>query len=129
MKAWQWILLIVAIVVIGAIVWFYFKNKKKSDIVKEKGADGTEGWLLKMYNILKDRGGLKKGSNFQESMDNFDNAVKKVRSLSQDELAGLGYDPGAEEWLRAIWRGYAAGQFSTMEEAIRKNVEYAKNNP
>jgi hypothetical protein len=129
MKTWQWILLIVAIVVIGVIAYFYFKNKKKSDVIKEKVADGTEGWLLKMYNILKDRGGLRKGSSFQESMDNFDNSVKKVRALSQDELAGLGYDPGAEDWLRSIWRGVAAGQFSTMEEAIRKNIEYLKNNP
>jgi hypothetical protein len=129
MKAWQWILIILVIVIIGAIAWFYFKNKKKSDIIQSKGADGTEGWLLKMYNILKEKGGLKKGSNFQESMDNFDNAVKKVRALSQDELIGLGYDPNAEDWLRSIWRGYAAGQVSTMEEAIRKNVEYAKNNP
>ena len=128
MKAWQWLLLIVAILVIVIIAYFYYKNKKKSDVIKEKSADGTEGWLLKMYNILRDKGGLKKGRNFQESMDNFDNAVKKVHSLSQDELVGLGYDPGAEEWLRAIWRGVAAMQFSTMEEAIRKNIEYLKNN-
>jgi hypothetical protein len=122
MKAWQWILLIVAIVVIGVIAYFYFKNKKKSDIVQTKGTSGTESWLLKMYGILKNKGGLQKGGSFQESVDNFDNAVKKVHSLSNEELVAIGYDSSAEEWLRNIWAKYSAGKYSSMEEAIKQEV-------
>ena len=128
MKTWQWILLIIGIAIIIAIIYFYVKSKNKKNIVQSKGASGTEAWLLKMYEILKSKGGLQKGSDFNSSMDNFDNAVKKVHSLSQDELAGIGYDASAEDWLRTIWRGYAAGQFSSMEDAIKKNVEYASAN-
>jgi lipopolysaccharide export system protein LptC len=79
MKPIHWIIL--AIIVIAVIAFIVYQNQKKKKIpAPQKG--NAEGWLLHNYKILVNKGDLKKAHNFSDAMNNFDEAVKKVESLS-----------------------------------------------
>jgi hypothetical protein len=122
MKPIHWIIL--AILLIAVIAFFVYQHQKKKKIQTPK-KQNAEGWLLHNYKILVNKGGLKKADNFSDAMNNFDDSVKKVESLSSDELSALGYDRNAIGWLRNIWRSYSVGNHATMEAGIKAEAEAA----